>query len=102
MRTAQRWEKLGLPVRRVPRGRRSPVMANAPEIDTWLHFADNHTFPNIESRREQLHSRSERAARKICARLRSQETSVEIVTKMILDEFDEVVDSAVKEERLAV
>lgn len=36
VRTVQRWEKLGLPVRRLGAGPRSPVVANARDIDRWL------------------------------------------------------------------
>ena len=34
--TARRWEKLGLPVRRVPGGRGTSVFAYPSEIDQWL------------------------------------------------------------------
>ena len=36
VRTVQRWEKLGLPVRRLGAGPRSPVVANAADLDRWL------------------------------------------------------------------
>ena len=36
VRTVQRWEKLGLPVRRLGTGPRSPVVANARDLDRWL------------------------------------------------------------------
>lgn len=36
VRTVQRWEKLGLPVRRLGAGPRSPVVANARDLDRWL------------------------------------------------------------------
>jgi hypothetical protein len=35
VRTAQRWEPLGLPVRRVSASRRSPVVAISDEIEQW-------------------------------------------------------------------
>jgi len=35
-RTAQRWERLGLPVRRVSDSRRSPVIAFSDEIEGWV------------------------------------------------------------------
>jgi hypothetical protein len=35
VRTAQRWESLGLPIRRVKGGRSSPVFAFAEELDAW-------------------------------------------------------------------
>lgn len=35
-RTAQRWERLGLPVRRVSNSRRSPIVAVSDEIENWV------------------------------------------------------------------
>ena len=37
VRTVQRWEKEGLPVRRIGSGNRAPVLAYAHEIDFWIH-----------------------------------------------------------------
>jgi hypothetical protein len=34
-RSARRWERLGLPVRRVSDGRRSPIIAFSDEIEEW-------------------------------------------------------------------
>jgi phage terminase Nu1 subunit (DNA packaging protein) len=36
VRTAQRWEESGLPVRRAPGGRKSSVMAFRSEVDVWI------------------------------------------------------------------
>jgi hypothetical protein len=36
IRTAQRWEKQGLPVRQLGKGRRSPVFAFSEELDEWV------------------------------------------------------------------
>lgn len=36
IRTVQRWERYGLPVVRVNRGSRSPVIARAEDLDEWL------------------------------------------------------------------
>jgi hypothetical protein len=36
VRTAQRWEQFGLPVRRVAPGPRASVIAHANEIDQWM------------------------------------------------------------------
>jgi len=36
VRTVQRWERLGLPVRRLGPGLRSPVLADARDLDRWL------------------------------------------------------------------
>jgi hypothetical protein len=36
LRTVQRWEHLGLPVRRITSGARSPVIARSEELDQWL------------------------------------------------------------------
>lgn len=37
VRTAQRWERLGMPVRRPGSGRRSAVLAISEELDAWLN-----------------------------------------------------------------
>ena len=44
VRTAQRWEKYGLPVRRLAPGPRASVIADAGEIDKWIHSAKSHGF----------------------------------------------------------
>jgi hypothetical protein len=36
VRTAQRWERLGLPIRRVSKSKRSPVVAISDEIEQWV------------------------------------------------------------------
>jgi hypothetical protein len=36
VRTAQRWEKAGLPVHRAYESQRCPVMASVPELDFWI------------------------------------------------------------------
>jgi hypothetical protein len=36
VRSAQRWEKAGLPVHRAYESRRSPVVASVQELDSWL------------------------------------------------------------------
>lgn len=36
IRTLQRWERQGLPVMRVGMGRRSPVIADSAQLDTWM------------------------------------------------------------------
>src|ERR1700728_1488720 len=44
VRTAQRWEKYGLPVRRLAAGPRASVIADAREIDKWIQSAKSHGF----------------------------------------------------------
>jgi len=39
-RTAQRWERLGLPVRRVSNSSRSPTIAFSDEIENWARTKD--------------------------------------------------------------
>jgi hypothetical protein len=51
VRTVQRWEEMGLPVRRF-NGRHS-VMADAHDIDAWLQSAQAHGF-NVRQSSEQL------------------------------------------------
>ena len=47
VRTVQRWEKIGLPVRRLHSGRRAPVIAAADDLDNWLLAArrNGHNTP---------------------------------------------------------
>jgi hypothetical protein len=45
VRTVQRWEKLGLPVRRIGVGSRAPVLAYARDIDLWIQATRTRTFP---------------------------------------------------------
>ncbi len=42
VRTVQRWEKYGLPVRRVGNGFRAPVIADVSELDCWFHSVQQH------------------------------------------------------------
>jgi hypothetical protein len=44
IRTVQRWEKMGLPVRRIGHGQRAPVIADARAIDRWLQTAKSRGF----------------------------------------------------------
>src|SRR5579871_4535512 len=53
VRTVQRWEKVGLPVRRIKDGSRSPVIANARDIDVWVQAAQAHGFA-VRQSNEQL------------------------------------------------
>ena len=39
VRTVQRWEKIGLPVRRLGHGSRAPVIAFTSDIDRWMQQA---------------------------------------------------------------
>jgi hypothetical protein len=48
VRTAQRWEKYGLPVRRLAPGPRASVIADAGEIDKWIQSAKSHGFEAAE------------------------------------------------------
>jgi len=57
VRTVQRWEKLGLPVRRLGPGSRAPVIADTAEIDHWIFNARVHDLP-VSSMVEQTASRS--------------------------------------------
>lgn len=44
VRTVQRWEKMGLPVRRVHSGPRAPVVAAVDDLDRWIRSANSHGF----------------------------------------------------------
>jgi hypothetical protein len=58
VRTSQRWETSGLPVRRPVRSKRSPVLAQSEDIDRWLHnsaFIDgNGTSDAVRGEQQQL------------------------------------------------
>ena len=49
IRTVQRWEKMGLPVRRLGSGHRSPVVADARDLDRWIQAAQRHGFTTPQS-----------------------------------------------------
>ena len=49
IRTVQRWEKIGLPIRRLGDGDRSPVVADARDIDRWIQSAQKHGFRTPQS-----------------------------------------------------
>lgn len=53
VRTVQRWERMGLPVRRLSQGHRAPVVADSRDIDRWLQSAQAHGF-NVRQSNEQL------------------------------------------------
>ncbi len=44
VRTVQRWQKMGLPVRRLGGGPKAPVMADPRDLDRWLQGAQLHGF----------------------------------------------------------
>jgi hypothetical protein len=50
VRTAQRWEQYGLPVRRVAPGPRASVIADAHEIDQWLRSARTSQIRELDAR----------------------------------------------------
>jgi hypothetical protein len=58
VRTAQRWEKYGLPVRRLAPGPRASVIADAGEIDKWIQSAKSHGFEAAEPVERTLMSRA--------------------------------------------
>jgi hypothetical protein len=45
VRTVQRWEKIGLPVRRLGAGSRAPVIGYANDIDQWMQRAGAQGLP---------------------------------------------------------
>jgi hypothetical protein len=60
VRTAQRWERHELPIKRPVPDRRSHVIADSERIDSWLHEGafhrngDQRTFGNLQRTRELL------------------------------------------------
>lgn len=66
VRTVQRWELLGMPVIRITKTVRSPVIAHSEEIDRWLTRFQESGSPKpyllaqlAEARRTELHRRIE-------------------------------------------
>lgn len=43
VRTAQRWEQIGLPVHRIGKGQRAPVWADTRDIDAWFQTTGDKT-----------------------------------------------------------
>ena len=75
MRTVQRWEANGLPVKRVNHSRRSPVVADPDELDAWiLHRIQ---LPPGASR-----ERTENLQRARDLRRKSQEIRKELLVRM--------------------
>lgn len=56
VRTVQRWELMGLPVRRVRNRRRSPVIAFAEELDVWARSLHVPLLDRIEELRATISS----------------------------------------------
>ena len=66
VRTVQRWERLGMPVIRVNKTLRSPVIAHSEDVDRWLTRFEETGSPTpyllaklAEARRIELHRRIE-------------------------------------------
>jgi hypothetical protein len=49
VRTVQRWEKVGLPVRRMHPGPRAPVIAAVDDLERWIRSAQRHGFRNPQN-----------------------------------------------------
>jgi|KBSMisStaDraftv2_1062788.scaffolds.fasta_scaffold12697_3 hypothetical protein len=56
VRTVQRWELIGLPVRRVNTGRRSPVIALTEDLDAWARSLHVPLLDRIEELRATISS----------------------------------------------
>ena len=73
VRTLQRWEYLGLPVRRVTRGPRSPVIADSDAVDAWMRGGAGkgggyNTWKNVRRSRE-LRAATQKAREELNMRL---------------------------------
>ena len=77
VRTAQRWEKYGLPVRRLAPGPRASVIADAHDIDTWIQSAKPHGFGAGEPSEPVLFHEAPLAAVKHSRSLRSEHELLE-------------------------
>lgn len=80
VRTVQRWERLGFPVRRINKSFRSPVIARSEEIDDWLVRGDErisvdaHLLIEVaKARRAQLTKRADALKQKIAELTRKAE-----------------------------
>ena len=56
VRTVQRWEKIGLPVRRVTKSRRAPVIAFAEDLDGWARSWHVPLLDRIEELQAKIYS----------------------------------------------
>ena len=56
VRTVQRWESIGLPVRRVTKSRRAPVIAFAEDLDAWARSLHVPLLDRIEELRATISS----------------------------------------------
>ncbi len=54
VRTVQRCERLGLPVHRVGKGKRAPVIAFAEELDAWERTAPSRLIEDIQELKNQV------------------------------------------------
>jgi hypothetical protein len=54
VRTVQRWEKQGLPVRRLSSGPRAPVIATTTDIDAWIQSSRSHGFGILQSAEQSM------------------------------------------------
>lgn len=47
--SARRWERLGLPVRRISNGPRSPIIAFSEEIEDWVRRRNNKRMSELDA-----------------------------------------------------
>jgi hypothetical protein len=84
VRTAQRWQALGLPIQRIGRGIRAPVVADSEKIDRW--FANGGRIPVDLARFETAIEASKRLLTEIAAQQGSLRENVSSM-RTILNEF---------------
>jgi hypothetical protein len=80
VRTVQRWERLGLPIMRITKGVRSPVIARTEDLDQWLTRQENKSDPQpltlaefAETRRAKLHEQADALRRRSAALIQAAE-----------------------------
>ena len=77
-RAAQRWERLGLPVRRVSRSRRSPIIAFSEEIEGWVQRrATKLNGVNTLSTNRHVFTKTQRKTRKLAKQLKNAGVELE-------------------------
>src|SRR5437764_5850296 len=87
VRTVQRWEKMGLPVRRLGAGSRAPVIGYASDIDQWMQAARAQGLPAAAAA-EQVICRGDLHESIVRAReLREQMVELRLSQRVVVNEL---------------
>ena len=103
-RTAQRWEHMGLPVRRVSNSRRSPVIAFSHEIEDWAYKrkrrmsgldsldANAITFQATQRKTQKLAQQLETAAAELSKRTAALRSQIRLARAFPPDRLPDIAD----------